>query len=200
MEESNKLQRRKPYPALKELNDKEQRAITMKWQGKTAKEIATECGYANESHVRGLFITKGRLRPALEEFKSKQIPVEDRVTEAVVLAKKQAVDCIEKLIELKDSGDDAKMVKAVEKLLPIIGVGTEATLLNYFRGKPFETARRVVNELFRTLYGQALDGQHFTEMGKITRTIDGVEKELEFNVGGETYMPPEQEEKERELP
>src|SRR5437870_675340 len=98
-EETNETQLKKT-PSTDELNDKELRAIELRYLGKTSREIADATGY-NEVYVRNLFMQGGRLEKAFEEFASRQrAQNEERVKSALNRAKEEAKDAVERIIAL----------------------------------------------------------------------------------------------------
>lgn len=187
--EGNELEPFDNKNPLDTLHDRDLRAVKMKWEGKSAQDIAESCGWANPGYVRRLFMQGGRLRPALDAYRAKRKAMTEETTkEAVSRAKEEALDSIEKLIALKDSNNVGAVFKACEKLLDLAGVGQEFQLVNYFRGKTYEQAQSIVNDLFLSIYGRRC--ANVTLMPSIKRS-DG--SELKFNIGSPDTEPSQQE-------
>ena len=116
----NSLQR---VVAPLQLGDKELQAIQMRYLGKPSKEIAQVLGY-NESSVRRLFMSGGRLERAYQEYALRQqVGHEDAAKEALERVKEETKAALERIIELSKSAEnEAAIFKANEFLLSLAGV------------------------------------------------------------------------------
>lgn len=126
MEEKHEIVKKVTYPSLDSCTEKEIKAITLKWACKTAAEIGAETGFA-ETYVRRLFSHDGRLRPALEEFRRKQEPAEDRVQKAIELAENELLAIVQRLKKILHGQNVTASLKASEILLKLTGVYDEKT-------------------------------------------------------------------------
>lgn len=141
-----------------QLNERDLKAIQLRYVGKSSKEIAEATNW-NESHVRRLFMKGGRLETAYESYVSKQHGLAQAQAESVLeRAKQEAQSAIERMVQLsKDSQNGPVCFKANEYLLTLAGASTEASLRGFFQKLSFEEAKKKINEVFRDLYEAPAD-------------------------------------------
>ena len=185
MEENNLLEPR-ATPELKDLNDPERRAVELKYLGKPYAAIAATTGY-HEGSIKKLFMTDGRLTKAYEEFASIQRgKSQENVDLALSKAKAETVNAMERIIALsKDAQTEGGIFKANEFLLQVAGVKETDTLRTFLQSKTHEQASRIMDDLFRSIYGRGL--AIFTMMPAIQRMMpDGTWEEAKYNIGSQT--------------
>ena len=152
-----------PTPTLSDLNEKERRALEMRYLGKTSKEIGQATGY-NKIYVRNLFMRGGRLEQAYKDFAhNQQSRAQQSVDMALNRAMEEAVQAIERIIALsKDADNEAAIFKANEFLLNVAGIKGEATLKSFFQNKTYEQARTMVEGIFNEIYQKSFVQTLFT--------------------------------------
>lgn len=111
------------------LNEREIKAIEMRYMGKSAEEIAKTTGWS-PSYVRKLFMTDGRLRPYLDTFMTKQ----NETRRAVILKRvsEEGPPAMERMVELsKDFQNGPTCYKANEYILDLNGIRPKEEPVSY---------------------------------------------------------------------
>lgn len=185
--ESNQAQPEVIQPGFKELHGKERQIVELKAMGTPHTEIAQQVGYHRHSISR-LFMRGGRLAKALheclEEQRQKPGPNSDRVREAHSFLKQKVLVAAEKVAELLESGNDAKVFKAAELIFAVVGISEETALRSLAKSKTYEQFVRIVGDVCQSEYGRSL--QNITVMGEIKK--DGIP--LEFRIGDKHGVNP----------
>ena len=98
----------------------------------------------------------GRLEKAYQDFAQlHQRLAHEKVTSALNRAREEALNAIERIITLsKDACNEAAIFKANEYLLNLAGVNSKLTLRSFFQNLSSGEARKLVDDLFRDLYGE----------------------------------------------
>ena len=154
MSEGNEIQQ-KTTPGLVELDQKELQAVQLRYLGKTSGEIAVATGY-NDNYIRNLFMNGGRLEKAYRDFAlEQQKKAHESVCMALNSAREEALQAMERIIALsKDASNEAAIFKANEYLLNLAGINSKLTLRSFFQNLSSDDARKLVDDLFRELYGE----------------------------------------------
>lgn len=181
-EESKELQIR-AMPDLKDLDERERKAVEMKYFGQTYGAIAKEIGY-HEGSVGKLFMTAGRLTKAYGQFAAlHRVKAQNTADQALTLAKAEALNAIERIIHLSQNAKtEGGIFKANEFLLQISGVTESVVLRSFLHTKTFEQAQRIMDDLFKSIYGRGLS----IVVQSPTIMKDG--KEAHFFIGSQ-YQP-----------
>lgn len=192
MPEGNEIQRRATQVDLTNCNALERTAIEKRYLGATYGEIAHEIGY-HETSVRKLFMAGGRLELAYEQYAAIQRgKSEDRVREAHGFLKQKVLIAAEKVAELLESDNDAKVFKAAELIFQVVGLTEETALRSLAKSKTYEQFVRIVGDVCQSEYGRTL--QNVTVMPTIkVRDREGNLKDLEFNIGSDPQQQPDPE-------
>jgi len=185
MQEGNGTPQR-ATPNFQDLNDRERKAVEMRYLGHTYAEIAGQTSY-HEGSVRKLFMSNGRLAKAYEQYADTQrTKAQDNTEQALAKAKGEAMNALERIINLSQNAQtEGGIFKANEFLLQLAGVTQETALRSFFQAKTYEQAQRIVNDLFMSIYGRGMS--ICVEMGQITK--NGVP--LKFDIGTQEAEPPE---------
>ena len=177
MEENNELQL-KVTPDLEDLNEKEFRAVEMRYLGKTSQEIAEATGY-NDVYVRNLFMQGGRLERAYRDFAHIQRGLaQEKVSSALNRAREEALSAIERIIALsKDASNEAAIFKANEFLLSVAGINAQVTLRTFLLNKSYEQACKLVDDAFKDLYGKTIrDSAGKMTLAELAKQFSDLEK------------------------
>ncbi len=152
-QENNEISRE--LTKMSGLSGRDFEAIQLRYMGKTSREIAEVTGF-NEDYVRQLFMQGGRLEKAYKEFALiQQKQAQEKVTAAINRAREEAYDAIERIIALsKDACNEAAIFKANEYVLSIAGIQQGAALKDFFKGKTYEQAKKIVDDLFVGIYSR----------------------------------------------
>ena len=182
---NNELPQKADRTELSDLNDKELRAVEMRWKGESYAEIAETTGW-HVGHCRKLFALGGRLSLAYEQFAEKQRlgPVTDRVQRSIDLAKEKSLTAMEILIREVQNPENTPLerLKAVDMILKISGVDQQTALRSFLSSKTHDQAQRMMDDLFMSVFGKGISITY--QSPTITRFMpDGTTKELEFNIG-----------------
>ena len=155
--ENNAMQNWSNKMQLKVASGKDQKAIEMRYLGKSSEEIGAETGWT-PAHVRRLFMTNGRLSKHYEQYVTTQQGLA-QIKAATVLerAKQEAQEAIERMVLLsKDPSNGPVCFKANEYLLGIAGVSQEVTIKTALQKLSYEEALEKLNPLFLEVYDKPL--------------------------------------------
>lgn len=134
--------------------------IELRYLGTPSKTIA-KVVQMNESHVRKLFMSGGRLEKSYQIYVEQQQKQSEQVAQqALQRAKEEALKAIERMIALsEDKEGGAVCYKANEYLLQLVGVTAEPSLRSIFGKLSYDEAVKKVHELFVDLYGKTPAGK-----------------------------------------
>jgi hypothetical protein len=182
MDELNEIARKETI-GLQDLNEKERKMVELRYFGETYPEIAKVVNYS-ESYLRKLFMSGGRLATAYDEFAAIQrAKSNENVDQALVLAKSEAVNALQRIIELsKNAKTEGGLYKANELLLQLSGVNEGIALRTYLMGKTYEQAQKLIDDLFRSIFGKGVGIQNIMPMIQV-EMADGTWKPMKYNIG-----------------